>query len=171
MHQKQTRQLFLKNGVFQVVFHVVSLLVFDSIFQKNEMRNEMKNESKTVTVNDTITWLMCLKRPIGFFQHIVHLYKNISNSWLWLVMQTAQLGAIESLFEPANKLAPDSKLLRLAQAMPQVLEMSDLLDSFKTSENVIKHCLQGPSSILNVYFCILLARAILQACFVIGTRR
>ena len=53
MHQKQTRQLFLKNGVFQVVFHVVSLLVFDSILQKNEMRNEMKNKSKIVTVNDT----------------------------------------------------------------------------------------------------------------------
>ena len=54
MHQKQTRQLFLKNGVFRVVFHVVSLLVFDSIFQKNKIRNEMENESKTVTVNDTI---------------------------------------------------------------------------------------------------------------------
>ena len=52
-HKKQTRQLFLTNRVFQVVFHVVSLLIFDSIFQKNEMRNEMKNKSKTVTVNDT----------------------------------------------------------------------------------------------------------------------
>ena len=52
-HQKQTRQLFLKNGVFRVIFHVVSLLVFDSIFQRNEMRNDMKNESKTVTVNNT----------------------------------------------------------------------------------------------------------------------
>ena len=41
--------------------------------------------------------------------------------------------------------------------------MSDLLNSIKPSENIIKHCLRGPSTILNVYFCILLARAILQA--------
>ena len=53
-HQKQTWQLFLRNGVFWVIFHVVSLLIFDSIFQKNEMRHEMKNESRTVTLNDTI---------------------------------------------------------------------------------------------------------------------
>ena len=36
--------------------------------------------------------------------------------------------------------------------------MSDLLDSVKPSENIIKHCLQGASAILNVYFCILLAQ-------------
>ena len=55
--------------------------------------------------------------------------------------------------------------------MPQVVYMSDLLDSFKPSENITKYCLQGPGAILNVYFCILLARAILQAFFVIGTSR
>ena len=58
-HPKQTWRLFLKNGVFLVVFHVVSLLIFDSIFQKNEMRNEMKNKSKTVTVNDTNVKNIC----------------------------------------------------------------------------------------------------------------
>jgi hypothetical protein len=52
MHQKRTRQPFLKNGVFQIIFHVISLLVIDSIFQKNEQRNEIKNESKMVTVNN-----------------------------------------------------------------------------------------------------------------------
>ena len=92
-------------------------------------------------------------------------------------MQTAQLGAVELLSRAiilasqADKSAPGSELLRLARAMPQVVYMSDLLDRFKPSENIIKHCLQGPSAILNVYFCILLARAILQECFVIGTRR
>ena len=58
-HPKQTWQLFLKNGVFLVVFHVVSLLIFDSIFQKIEMRNEMKNKSKLVTVKDTNVKNIC----------------------------------------------------------------------------------------------------------------
>ena len=85
------------------------------------------------------------------------------------VMQTAQLGAIEPLSwavilaSQADKLAPGSELLRPAQAMPQVVQMSDLLNSFKPSENIMKHCLQGPSVILNVYFCILLARAIVSS--------
>ena len=92
-------------------------------------------------------------------------------------MKTAWLGAVEPLSwaiilaSQADKSAPGSEPLRPARAMPQVVYMSDLLDSFKPSENIIKYCLQGPSAILNVYFCILLARAILQACFVIGTRR
>ena len=96
---------------------------------------------------------------------------------MFLVMQMAQLGAVKLLgravilASQADKLAPSSELLRPAQAMPQVVYMSDLLDCFKPSENIIKYCLQGPSAILNAYFCILLARAILQACFVIGTRR
>ena len=64
-----------------------------------------------------------------------------------------------------------SALLRLAQAMPQIVWMSDLLDTLKPSENILKHSYQGPTAIWNVYFCILLARAILQACFIIGTRR
>ena len=89
----------------------------------------------------------------------------------------AQLRAVEPLSRAiilasqADKLAPSSEPLRLARAMPQVVYMSDLLDSFKPSENITKYCLQGPGAILNVYFCILLARAILQAFFVIGTRR
>ena len=91
------------------------------------------------------------------------------------MMQAAQLRAVEPLSwaiiwaSQADKSAPGSEPLRPAWAMPQVVEMSNLLDSFKPSENIIKHCLQDPSAILNVYFCILLARAILQACFVIGT--
>ena len=95
----------------------------------------------------------------------------------WLVMQTARLGAVEPLSRAiilasqADKSAPGSKPLRPARAMPQVVYMSDLLYSFKPSENIIKHCLQGPSAILNIYICILLARAILQACFIIDTRR
>ena len=54
-----------------------------------------------------------------------------------LVMQTAQLGAIEPLSQTiilasqADKSAPGSELLRLARAMPQVVYMSNLLDSFK----------------------------------------
>ena len=55
--------------------------------------------------------------------------------------------------------------------MPQVVYMSDLLDSFKPSENITEYCLQGPGAILNVYFYMLLARAILQALFVVGMRR
>ena len=92
-------------------------------------------------------------------------------------MSMAQLRAVEPLSQAvilasqADKLAPSSEPLRLARAMPQVVQMSDLLDTFKPSENIIIHCLQGPSAILNVYFCILLARAILQACFVIGKSR
>ena len=42
--------------------------------------------------------------------------------------------------------------LRPAQAMPQVVYISDLLDSLKPSENITKYCLQGPGAILNVYF-------------------
>ena len=89
----------------------------------------------------------------------------------------ARLRAVEPLSRAiilasqADKLASSSEPLRPAQAMPQVLSMSDLLDSFKPSENITKCYLQGPGAILNVYFCILLARAILQAFFVIGTRR
>ena len=109
--------------------------------------------------------------------HLANFYRSPLGLALLIVMQMAQLGAIEPLSwavilaSQADKSAPGSELLRPAWAMPQVLWMSDLLDSFKPSENNIKHCLQGPSAILNVYFCILLARAILQACFVIGTRR
>ena len=94
-----------------------------------------------------------------------------------VVMQTAQLGAIQLLSQAvilasqADKLAPGSEMLRPAQAMPQVVQMSDLLDSFKPSENIMKHCLQGPSVILDVYFCILLSRAILQEYFIKDTRR
>jgi len=40
MHQKRTRHPFLKNGVFRIIFDVVSLPIFDSIFQKNEIKNE-----------------------------------------------------------------------------------------------------------------------------------
>ena len=54
MRQKRTRHPFLKNGVFRIIFDVVSLPIFDSIFQKNERKNEIKNEWKKVTVNDTI---------------------------------------------------------------------------------------------------------------------
>ena len=92
-----------------------------------------------------------------------------------IVMQTARLGAIELLSRAvilasqADKSVPGSELLRPAQAMPQVAWMSDLLDTFEPSENILKLCLQGPSVIWNVKFCILLARAILQACFIIGT--
>ena len=82
-------------------------------------------------------------------------------------MSTARLGAIKPLSRAiilagqADKLAPGSEPLRPAQGMPQVVWMSDLLDSFKACENIIKHCLPGPSAILIVYFCKLLARAIL----------
>ena len=92
-------------------------------------------------------------------------------------MQMARLGAVEPLSRAvilasqADKSAPSSEPLRPARAMPQVVYMSDLLDSLKPSENITKYCLQGPRAILNVYFCILLAGAILQAFFVIGTRR
>lgn len=39
-HQDRTCNLFLKNDVFWIIFHVVSLPVFDSIFRKTkcEMR-------------------------------------------------------------------------------------------------------------------------------------
>ena len=90
-------------------------------------------------------------------------------------MQTARLGAVEPLSRAiilasqADKSAPGSEPLRPARAMPEVAWMSDLVDTFKPSENILKLCLQGPSVIYNVYLCILLARAILQACFVIGT--
>ena len=65
---------------------------------------------------------------------------------LLIVMQMAQLGAIEPLSwavilaSQADESAPGSELLRPAQAMPQVVQMSDLLDTFKPSENIIIHC-------------------------------
>ena len=76
-------------------------------------------------------------------------------------MQTARLQAVGLLSQAiilasqADKLAPSSELLRPARAMPQAVWMSDLLYIFKPYENIIKHCLQGPNAILNVYFCIL----------------
>ena len=60
-------------------------------------------------------------------------------------MQTARLGAIELLSlaiilaSQADKSAPGSAPLRPAWAMPQVVYMLDLLDSFKPSENITKY--------------------------------
>ena len=51
---------FLKNGVFHIFVHLISLRIFDSIFQKNRMRNEIKNKLKMVTVNDTIYMFVIL---------------------------------------------------------------------------------------------------------------
>ena len=50
----------LKNGVFHIFFHLISLPIFDSIFQKNRMRNEIKNKLKMVTVSDTIFMFVIL---------------------------------------------------------------------------------------------------------------
>ena len=60
-------------------------------------------------------------------------------------MQTARLGAIEPLSwavilaSQADKSAPGSEPLRPAWVMPQVVYMSDLLDSFKPSENITNY--------------------------------
>ena len=60
-------------------------------------------------------------------------------------MQTARLRAIEPpsraviLASQADKSAPSSEPLRPAWAMPQVVYMLDLLDSFKPSENITKY--------------------------------
>ena len=74
------------------------------------------------------------------------------------------------LTSQADKSAPSSEPLTSSSHASSCLNIRSAR-YLKPSEKVIKHCLQGHSPILNVYSCILLARAILQACFIIGTRR
>jgi hypothetical protein len=70
MHQKWTHHPFLENGVFQIIFHIVSLPIFDSTFQKNENKNKNKNESKIVTVDNTIIILKLCIPTIPIFSPV-----------------------------------------------------------------------------------------------------
>ena len=80
-HQDQTRNLFLKNEFFRIIFHVVSPPIFDSIFQKNKVRNEIKNESKTVTINNTNVCSTLVRHfgSIVTLNHSKYFYRNRSD--------------------------------------------------------------------------------------------
>ena len=82
-HQKQTRRLFLKDGVFRVIFHVVLnnrlpfLIRFSSHFTfcfsengiKNRQRNNMKNDPKNVIFQKQVA---CPILMFFYFPSIFH---------------------------------------------------------------------------------------------------
>ena len=74
---------------------------------------------------------------------------SVGESWVSCIRSNDANGLARShqaviLASQADKLSPSSEPLRPDQAMPQVVYILDLLDSFKPSENIIIHCLQGP---------------------------